>query len=195
MSSRERSRVADTALAAPVAASTRRRRRRATLVIFGASGDLTRRLLIPSLCHLRRGRLLSEHFALVGVARAAMDDAAFRKTIGESVARFAGAEVRREDGEWLAAHSHYVAGELNDPAAYQRLAAGLTRDADAYGTGGNAIFYLAIPAERSSQPSPRVWRVPAARAEGGRVAPVDHREAVRARPRIGAGLEPPAAQS
>ena len=138
--------MADTALAAPVAASDAPPAPPATLVIFGASGDLTRRLLIPSLCHLRRGGLLSEHFALIGVARAALDDAAYRKTIGESVARAAAVEVRREDGEWLAAHSHYVAGELNDPATYQRLAAALPQAADAHGAARNAIFYLAIPA-------------------------------------------------
>ncbi len=137
--------MADTALAVPAAASDAAPAPPATLVIFGASGDLTRRLLIPSLCHLHRSRLLPEHFALIGVARS-MDDAAFGKVIGDSAARSAAAGVRREDGEWLAAHSHFVAGEFDDPAAYERLAAELPRKADSHGVGRNAIFYLAIPA-------------------------------------------------
>ncbi len=58
----------------------------AAMVIFGASGDLTKRLLVPSLCHLRRGGLLGDRFALVGVGRAAMTDERFRAIVGDSVA-------------------------------------------------------------------------------------------------------------
>jgi glucose-6-phosphate 1-dehydrogenase len=147
MSSREQSTVAETAPAAARApAANAPLAPPSTLVIFGASGDLTRRLLIPSLCHLRREGLLPENFALIGVARSSLDDAAFRQTIAENVKHLAADGVRPEDGQWLAAHSHYVGGELGDPATYERLATALPRVADTHGAGRSAIFYLAIPA-------------------------------------------------
>jgi glucose-6-phosphate 1-dehydrogenase len=117
----------------------------AAMVIFGASGDLTKRLLVPSLCHLRRGGLLSDRFALVGVARADIGNEGFRAAIDGSVASDRGG-LRREDGRWLAARSSYISGDLADPATYQRLAAALAKVAGTYRTGGNVLFYLAIPA-------------------------------------------------
>jgi glucose-6-phosphate 1-dehydrogenase len=113
-----------------------------TLVIFGASGDLTKRLLIPSLCHLRRGRLLPERFAVIGVARSAMDDAAFRRGLAEALPDLAGSEEWR----WLAERVHYLAGGIDDPATYVRLGRRLQEVGGAEHKGGNALFYLAISA-------------------------------------------------
>ncbi len=112
-----------------------------TLVIFGASGDLTRRLLIPSLCNLRRSRLLPERFAVIGVARAAMEEADFRRSLAEGLPDFAA-----EDWRWLAERVHYVAGELDDPATYERLARRLEKIGAAQGSAQNRLFYLATPA-------------------------------------------------
>jgi glucose-6-phosphate 1-dehydrogenase len=118
----------------------------ATLVIFGAAGDLTKRLLVPSLCHLRRGGLLSDRFALVGVARAQMDDDAFRASIDQSLADYGYDEIRREDCRWLVERSHYLSGNFDDAAMFERLAALLPRLADGHGAGRNVLFYLAVPA-------------------------------------------------
>ncbi len=111
-----------------------------TLVIFGASGDLTRRLLVPSLCNLRRARLLPERFAVIGIARAAIDDAAFRQSLAEALPDFAA-----EDWRWLAERMHYLAGEFDDPATYERLARRLEQ-LGTQGSAQNLLFYLATPA-------------------------------------------------
>ncbi len=115
------------------------------IVIFGASGDLTRRLLVPSLCHLRRGGLLSERFALLGVARAALADDDFRRTLDGNVARL-GADTRAAERAWLMARSHYLSGDLGDPRTYVRLAQRLEELAAQHGTDANVLFHLAIPA-------------------------------------------------
>jgi glucose-6-phosphate 1-dehydrogenase len=127
------------ALPAPVAAVGAPPAPPATLVIFGATGDLTRRLLIPSLCHLRRSGLLADGFALVGVSRSEMSDERFRDLLGESVASFAKGDVRDEELRWLAARSHYLDGAFDDPATFAQLAKTLPR-------GRSALFYLAVPA-------------------------------------------------
>ena len=111
-----------------------------TLVIFGASGDLTRRLLVPSLCNLRRARLLPERFAVIGIARAAMHDAAFRQSLAEGLPDFAA-----QDWRWLAERMHYLAGEFDDPATYERLARRLEQ-LGTQGSAQNLLFYLATPA-------------------------------------------------
>ncbi len=117
-----------------------------TIVIFGVTGDLTKRLLVPSLCHLRRSGLLSERFAVLGIARSPMSDDEFRQNLGESVQGLA--KVAPEDWQWLAQRCHYIAGAFDDPGTYQALAQRLERVGAAHGTGGNALFYLAIPASR-----------------------------------------------
>jgi glucose-6-phosphate 1-dehydrogenase len=115
------------------------------LVIFGAAGDLTRRLLVPALYNLRRAGLLPEAFAVVGVARAAKDDEAFRSEAAASVRQFAGGEASGAECRWLAERMHYLPGEFDEPAAYARLAELLSRTDKSQRTGGNYLFYLATP--------------------------------------------------
>src|SRR5215467_7374311 len=92
------------------------------LVIFGAAGDLTKRLLMPALYNLRHGRLLPESFALIGIARGAKDEAAFRRDLGDGLREFATSDVVPEDSQWLAARMRYLAGDFSDPLLYKRLA-------------------------------------------------------------------------
>ena len=115
------------------------------LVIFGAAGDLTRRLLVPALYNLRRAALLPEAFAVVGVARAPKDDEAFRREARASIAQFAGGEASGAECRWLAERMHYLQGEFDDPAAYAGLAELLRKMEKTYRTGGNCLFYLATP--------------------------------------------------
>ena len=112
-----------------------------TLVIFGASGDLTRRKLLPALYSLSRGQRLPARFAVVGVARSAMSDEQFRQQFHDSLKEFAkvdahGDEVVRS----LHAQMYFVSGEMDDPGLYARLASRLKE----IGSEG-VLYYLAIP--------------------------------------------------
>src|SRR4051812_9783000 len=97
----------------------------ATLVIFGASGDLTRRKLLPAVYHLSRGQRLPARFSVVGVARTPMSDDQFRQQFHDSLKEFAGVASPDEVSTALARELTYVSGELDDPALYTALAARL----------------------------------------------------------------------
>ena len=113
-----------------------------TLVIFGASGDLTRRKLLPALYRLSRGQRLPPRFSVIGVARTPLDDEGFREQFRKSLREFAHVEDARDDvADSLAGRLGYIPGELDDPALYQLLRERLERD----GTGNGVLFYLAIP--------------------------------------------------
>ena len=111
------------------------------LVIFGASGDLTRRKLLPALYHLARGQRLPARFAVVGVARTPMSDEGFRQQLHDSLKEFAGLATPDDVSTALAGDMAYVPGEMDDPALYARLAACLANR----GAPEGVLFYLAIP--------------------------------------------------
>ncbi len=116
------------------------------LVVFGASGDLTHRKLIPALYNLMMGGSLSEAFAVVGVARRPWSDEEFRAEMNGAVERFSsGVPVQPDGWQRFAHHLDYVAGEFDDPATYQRLAQRLTELDQKHGLAGNRLFYLATP--------------------------------------------------
>jgi glucose-6-phosphate 1-dehydrogenase len=114
----------------------------ATLVIFGASGDLTRRKLLPAVYQLsRRGRLPAQ-FAVIGIARSEMDDDQFRRQFRASLEEFVGhASARDEVAESLASRMAYITGEMDSPDLYARLKERLKQLGDTDGV----LFYLAIP--------------------------------------------------
>jgi glucose-6-phosphate 1-dehydrogenase len=112
----------------------------ATLVIFGASGDLTRRKLLPAVYHLSRGQRLPAQFDVVGVARTPMSDEEFRQQFHDSLKEFAGLTAPDEVSTAMARALGYVHGEMDDPALYDRLAAALKAR-----RGDGILFYLAIP--------------------------------------------------
>jgi glucose-6-phosphate 1-dehydrogenase len=136
------------------------------LVIFGAAGDLARRLLLPSFCHLRQAKLLSEEFAVIGVARAQKDDESFRRDLDASLRESGG--IAQGDREWLLERTFYLRGEFEDPNLYQRLARLLAGVAATHGTAGNAIFYLATPPQAFATIVRRVGEAGLAREEEGR---------------------------
>ncbi len=116
-----------------------------TLVIFGAGGDLTRRLLMPSLYNLQLAHLLDTGFQVLAVDHNANTDDAYRATITKAMQGFVadkGGEfdANRLDDEawgWVRRRLHYVTGDFTDPAAYKALADQIP---------GNAVFYLAVSA-------------------------------------------------
>ncbi len=116
----------------------------ATLVLFGGSGDLARRKLLPALYDLALQRLLPASFAVVSAARRPMSDDEFRNEVHDAVAQFSRMRPINED-VWstFAQHLHFVA--TPDEAGYDRLATELGRVDAEVGTNGNRLFYLATP--------------------------------------------------
>ena len=115
------------------------------LVIFGASGDLTKRLLIPALYHLKRSGLLPENFAIAGVARTEQTDGAFRDGLQKALKQFLNGPVDGASWDWLSSRMHYLSGDLDNPATYQKLAKLLNEIDRTSGTRRNYLFYFAIP--------------------------------------------------
>ena len=92
------------------------------LVIFGASGDLTKRKLIPALYNLALERRLPERFSVVGFARSDMSDGDFRNKMREAVSEFSRSGLKDEQvWQQFASTLYYVRGDYNEPGAYQRL--------------------------------------------------------------------------
>jgi glucose-6-phosphate 1-dehydrogenase len=115
------------------------------LVILGASGDLTKRLLLPALYNLACDGLLPENFAIVGMARRDLDTAAFRVQQRQDIARFhTRGAFDAARWEWLESRLHYMSGDFGDRAAYDRLRGMVDRVATTHGAGGNTLFYLAL---------------------------------------------------
>ena len=113
------------------------------LVIFGASGDLTKRKLIPALYNLRQGRLLTDRFAVVGVSRSPMSDEEFRQRAAEDLQEATGGKPDGTILSWLLERVHYVPLDAEDPAAYGQLCQRLKALDEQRQTGGNVVFYLA----------------------------------------------------
>jgi glucose-6-phosphate 1-dehydrogenase len=114
------------------------------LVIFGATGDLTRRKLIPALFNLFCEGLLPERFAVLGVSRSEWSDEQFRREMKDAVVEF----VREPDEEaWdrFAPALRYEDLDFGDSDGYERLRERLDELDSERGTDGNRLFYLAIP--------------------------------------------------
>src|SRR5215831_9865253 len=113
------------------------------MVICGASGDLTKRKLIPALYNLATDNLLSKSFALVGMARSQMTSEEFRDKISEEIGQFATGAVDQDMWHWLARRIYYVSGAFDDPQSFARLKEQLDRLNIEHGTRDNYFFYLA----------------------------------------------------
>jgi glucose-6-phosphate 1-dehydrogenase len=115
----------------------------AAMVIFGVSGDLTSRKLMPALYDLAVGQPLPEGFSIVGVSHRDWSDEEFREKMREAVTAGARTPVTEDAWQGFAKGLSYVRGDFADPDAYGRLGERL-REIDAErGTKGNRIFYLA----------------------------------------------------
>ena len=117
-----------------------------TIVIFGASGDLSRRKLIPALYSLAAQNCLARRFAIVGFARTPMTDEAFQQTGVDSVKKFseAGTANGEQCGEFAKALA-YSAGEYHHPEAFEKLKQRLQALEREHQLPGNRLFYLATP--------------------------------------------------
>jgi glucose-6-phosphate 1-dehydrogenase len=115
------------------------------LVIFGASGDLTHRLLVPALYNLAASGLLPDAFALIGVARSESSNEAFRDDLAKSLPKFATRKVDDAIVKKLLDCVAFVQGEPDDPKTYEKLGHELSRIEGERKTKGNRLFYLATP--------------------------------------------------
>jgi glucose-6-phosphate 1-dehydrogenase len=116
-----------------------------TLVIFGGSGDLAKRKLLPAIYNLLLDGLLPANYAVLGIGRKALGDEGFRASAHEGITRFSRQALA--DGAWtdFERRLFYFAGSIDDPAAYKGLREKLERiEADLH-LPGHRIFYLAIP--------------------------------------------------
>jgi len=125
------------------------------IVVLGARGDLTRRLVMPALYNLRRSGGLGEHFAIVGVDHGDISERTWRTNIGRQMRELLGArdaEFQSDGGfdqgawDWLRERMHYLRGDFTDLAAYEKLGTLLEKLQPRYGTQGNVLFYLATAA-------------------------------------------------
>ncbi len=116
------------------------------MVIFGASGDLTKRLLMPAFYNLACDGLFPANCAIVGIAMDELTTEEFRGRMSEDIKKFS---TRKEfdpqvwDG--FVRRLYYTPGKFDDPAAFQRLAELVTRLDGEYQAQGNILFYMATP--------------------------------------------------
>ena len=123
-----------------------------TMVIFGASGDLTKRLVVPALYNLARTKVLPENFALIGVARSEWTTESWRDHLYAMLKSFVGNGTTEFDVDhideavWkqLADRMSYIQGDLTKPEPYETLRGVLAEAGKEHGTNGNAMFYLAV---------------------------------------------------
>src|SRR2546423_9042682 len=115
------------------------------MVIFGASGDLTKRKLFPALYSLAVRQLLPERFGVVGVARSPETDDEFRERMKEAVQQHGRDEFREDVWQWLAAGLRYVSTEFADESGVDRMIEVLNELDTERGTGANRVYYLAVP--------------------------------------------------
>jgi glucose-6-phosphate 1-dehydrogenase len=116
------------------------------MVIFGASGDLTKRKLLPALYHLEQAGLLPKNFHIVGVARRPLGDE-FAKDMREGIVEFAGVDNNDQQLERFVKNISYYALTFDDASHYAGLKAELDRIAEEKNIGPDRLFYLATAPE------------------------------------------------
>ena len=116
------------------------------VVIFGASGDLTKRKLLPALYHLKQQNLLPEEFAVVGVARRDLS-ATFTADMQDGIVKFGGVDTGDSNLKPFLDRVKYFATEFDNDEGFEKLKAFLAGIDKQYGTQGNRLFYLAVAPE------------------------------------------------
>jgi len=115
------------------------------LVIFGASGDLTKRKLLPALFALASDGLLPAGFTVIGAGRTPLTDAEFRETMRDSVSRFSRVPLRPDVWDGFAAGLHYVTYDHDRADGLNPVASALEEADRTRGTGGNRVYYFSVP--------------------------------------------------
>ncbi len=137
------------------------------LVLFGVTGDLARKKLLPAIYDLSNRGLLPSSFALVGFARREWGDEDFATIVHDAIKEGARTPFREEVWRSLAEGIHFVQGSFDDDAAFERLSEVLTTLAAERGTGDNAAFYLSIPPDAFGTVCQQLERVGLSQAPQG----------------------------
>jgi glucose-6-phosphate 1-dehydrogenase len=119
----------------------------ATVVFFGASGDLFKRMLLPAMWSMRVRGILPNDFAIVGFARTEYSDDEFRTYCKEQLDQFAPADQKPQGAIWddFSKRLSYVAAEFDDHKCYGNLSKIVAQNDEKFGTKGNVLFYLSTP--------------------------------------------------
>ncbi len=120
------------------------------MVIFGASGDLTKRLLMPAIYQMAKYGFLPEQTFILGTARPDKSDADFREQLREEMAE-TGFQVEPDLWNRFCQQLYYVAGDLGDPQTYGRLKTAILQHSRDRGIVGNTLYYLAVSPNFYSQ--------------------------------------------
>jgi glucose-6-phosphate 1-dehydrogenase len=140
------------------------------LVIFGVTGDLSRKKLMPAVYDLANRGLLPPGFALTGFARRDWEDQDFAQVVHDAVKEHARTPFREATWRQLAEGIRFVQGSFDDEAAFERLRQTVEQLDAERGTGGNHAFYLSVPPSAFplvcrqlsesglSKSSPEAWR-------------------------------------
>ncbi|HEY2461819.1 MAG TPA: glucose-6-phosphate dehydrogenase [Candidatus Acidoferrum sp.] len=137
------------------------------MVIFGATGDLTKRKLIPALCNLAQNDLLSKQFAIIGFAGNDYSTESFRKALTDAVPKYSGAQIDPKMWDWFVERIYYVKGDFQDVEAYQRLQQQIDQVDNQHNTLGNRFFYLAVAPRFFSPIVKRLGDTGLTKEEGG----------------------------
>src|SRR5713101_10011856 len=113
------------------------------MVIFGASGDLTKRKLIPALYNLAREHFLSQEFAIIGIARRDMSNETFRERLTQDMKEFATGPFDPDLWQWFVQRLYYLSGDGQDENTHRQLRELLGQIDKKHGTQGNYFYYLA----------------------------------------------------
>ncbi|HEV8421487.1 MAG TPA: glucose-6-phosphate dehydrogenase, partial [Actinomycetota bacterium] len=115
------------------------------IVIFGASGDLTKRKLLPAFYHLFVEGLLPQGFAIIGYARSKLTDEEFHERARASIEEFSRCDVAGEEWAEFKARLHYMSGEFDSEMAMEHLREHLEWTDRNQGTNGGRFYYCATP--------------------------------------------------
>ena len=136
------------------------------MVIFGASGDLAKRKLLPALYNLMTDDLLSEHFRIIAVDRRDRGAEAYREYIDAAARQYIKHDVSASLWQELLQRIHYLSGDFQDADTYTRMAALLDEIATDHHTGGNCLFYLATPPDTFGEIATRLHAAGLATEQG-----------------------------
>jgi glucose-6-phosphate 1-dehydrogenase len=131
----------------------------ACLVLFGATGDLAHRKVVPALYQLWRTSLLPHEFMLVAFARRPYDDETFRTEIGTALEKYSRVPVEPAIKDEFLKRIVYHEGDFADPAAFDSLATRLDQIDEEHGTHGNRLYYLATQSSAFTEVIAQLGRV------------------------------------
>jgi len=114
------------------------------MTICGATGDLTKRKLIPALCNLAQEKLLPEQFAIVAFSVDDFTTESFRKHLAQEIPKLVSSPLDAKCLDLMCQQIYYVKGDFQDPEAYQRLEQQITEADKKHNALGNRLFYLAV---------------------------------------------------